>query len=381
MSRTETVLYQEINIFAFIIIAVIYLNIRKRMDKHMPEHNLFFIILVLNALILMMDSLMWLLDKQAGFPVRVIYLAATAAYYILNPVICMVWTCYTDYEIYGDFKRLKRMRIFLLIPVVINTVFSVLSLFGNYSFYIDADNAYHRGRLFLILAGSSYSYLIYTLLMILASRQKISRKKYLTLLGFVLPPFIGGILQSLFYGLSLIWVCSTISVLVIYINLQNTQLNTDYLTGLYNRRQLDYYLREKEYGNASRMMMGIMLDLDSFKKINDQYGHFAGDQALEFTADILKKSFGKNDFIARYGGDEFLVVIDVDEHTDITQIIEKVNKNLEQFNSQHIASYQLNLSMGYDVFDCRSDSSVKVFLKHIDSLMYENKKSMKHIVS
>ena len=81
--------------------------------------------------------------------------------------------------------------------------------------------------------------------------------------------------------------------------------NTDYLTALNNRRSLFAHL-EKVKSSPSLAM--ITVDLDNFKKVNDNFGHQAGDKALRETARIMKESF-PDDFIARLGGDEFITVI------------------------------------------------------------------------
>lgn len=81
--------------------------------------------------------------------------------------------------------------------------------------------------------------------------------------------------------------------------------NTDFLTGLHNRRSLFSHLRQ--IGRKPQVSL-ITVDLDDFKKVNDNYGHQKGDDALVAAADILKKEF-PDDYIARLGGDEFLIVI------------------------------------------------------------------------
>lgn len=85
--------------------------------------------------------------------------------------------------------------------------------------------------------------------------------------------------------------------------LQNA--NTDFMTGLHNRRSLFSYL---ELVKTETQLSLITIDLDNFKTVNDTFGHQTGDEALIDTAALLKKCF-PNDFIARLGGDEFLVVI------------------------------------------------------------------------
>jgi diguanylate cyclase (GGDEF)-like protein len=81
--------------------------------------------------------------------------------------------------------------------------------------------------------------------------------------------------------------------------------NTDFLTGLNNRRSLFDYLTAL---GKNTMISLIMLDLDKFKSVNDTYGHAAGDEALEVTSRVLTECFSDG-FIARLGGDEFLVAL------------------------------------------------------------------------
>lgn len=80
--------------------------------------------------------------------------------------------------------------------------------------------------------------------------------------------------------------------------------NTDFLTGLYNRRCFYQYISNNREDKAVSL---LYIDLDSFKAINDTYGHKVGDAVLVWTANVLEKSF-REDFVARLGGDEFLVV-------------------------------------------------------------------------
>jgi two-component system cell cycle response regulator len=90
----------------------------------------------------------------------------------------------------------------------------------------------------------------------------------------------------------------------------------DPLTGLYNRRYLGQHLRSLTEGPAARDIATLLIDIDRFKRINDIYGHAAGDLALQAVADALRAQTRAFDTLARYGGEEFVLVmpgVDVDE--------------------------------------------------------------------
>lgn len=316
---------------------------------------------------------MWMLDGQKGYLLREVYTFVTVVYYIMNPTICMVWYFYVDYQIYRDEKHLKKVLIPIIIPAVVNVVLVIGSIWNHALFYIDDSNVYHRGKLFLVMAACAFFYLIYTFALTIIKRQSLPKQDFIPITIFMIPVIIGGLVQTIFYGLSLIWACTTISILIIFINLQNTKLYTDHLTGLYNRRQLDRYLQHKVRNNESGLLAGLMVDVDSFKTINDQFGHNAGDQALVETSEILKMTFRKNDFIARFGGDEFVIVMALQEKADLQKAIERLNENVAHFNTQKTVPYTISLSIGYDCYFDQSDKTAKDFIEHLDMLMYRDK--------
>lgn len=100
--------------------------------------------------------------------------------------------------------------------------------------------------------------------------------------------------------------------------------NTDRLTKLYNRSFLDPYLENQiEAANlTSQQVSLLMVDMDHFKIVNDTYGHIAGDYILTIFAELVLKCIRKTDLIARYGGDEFIVVLP-STNTETAEIIAK----------------------------------------------------------
>ena len=120
-----------------------------------------------------------------------------------------------------------------------------------------------------------------------------------------------------------------------------------------------------------------MIDINEFKKINDTYGHIVGDKALEDASSILMQSLRKNDFIARYGGDEFAVILEVNSALDLEKAVEHIKENVRKFNFENLMPYRISFSIGYSIFSYEFHMSAEQFLHHIDQLMYIEKEKRK----
>lgn len=370
----HSLLYVEINVFALVILVILLLNSVNRAEKQMLEQKLFMGLVVTNMMMLFYDTFMWILDGRQGILLRELNIFFTAMFYIFGPVACMLWSCYVEFQINRNPQRLKKFAVILCVPLYINFILSLASIKTGWLFWIDADNIYSRGPFLPVTMLISYFYLIYSTLYTIFAKRRIDKKSFNYLILFVLPPGIGSFIQYMYYGVSLMWVCMTVSVFLIYINIQNDRLYKDYLTGVFNRRQLDFYLQQRlQYGIRKRTFAGFMIDINSFKNINDVFGHNAGDRALMHTAEIIRRTFGKNSFIARYGGDEFVVITEVRKATALISAVDVLNKNINEFNKGAHEPYAIDLSVGYDVEDNRSGVTPIEFLERIDKKMYLNK--------
>lgn len=129
--------------------------------------------------------------------------------------------------------------------------------------------------------------------------------------------------------------------------------NTDALTGVSNRLALDDYLIVLDQHPQSLSNLCLMIiDIDNFKGVNDEYGHIVGDQVIQLVAEVLKTTVRSSDLIVRYGGDEFLVLIENVQYDDAFKIAEKIRTHIA---SKSIAladlgqSIQISLSIGVAV--------------------------------
>lgn len=124
---------------------------------------------------------------------------------------------------------------------------------------------------------------------------------------------------------------------------------TDSMTGLNNRKYLDYYINKNKKNLLTKTISIIIIDIDYFKKYNDNYGHIEGDKIIKEVATTLKNSVRKNDIIIRYGGEEMVLIFTNLSLNDTEAIAQKIQNNLKNKNIEHKyseVSNSLTISMG-----------------------------------
>ena len=162
------------------------------------------------------------------------------------------------------------------------------------------------------------------------------------------------------------------------------QSRTDDLTGQYNRRHILVEL-EREVERAvryGRHLSGMMIDIDDFKSVNDQYGHLAGDQVLKDLVDIIEKSLRKIDILGRYGGDEFLVILPESTPDVACLVAERIRQNVAEHDFRiHEATLRLTVSIGLISFEDVQEINQTTFIEQIDQAMFQAKHLGKNQIS
>ncbi|MDU7338026.1 MAG: GGDEF domain-containing protein [Clostridium sp.] len=365
--------YLELNCYALIVLILVFRNVYRQDRQYYPDQRLFLTIICSVGVMIFLDTLMWLLDGRPGFSFRFLSILIMVIYNSLNPIICLIWYLYVDFYIYGSWPRIQKLLPYLIIPIAINFVLSFISIFGNIYFVFDEYNVYHRGKYVLLLLLICIFYVVLTSILLAGHRKRLNGKEFINLFLFGFFPAVGAFIQLIMPSGVLIWAFTTLSILLLYINIQNDQLRTDYLTGLFNRRYLDHHLSVKVKSRDKHLLAGMMIDLDSFKKINDVYGHDSGDQALRHVAKILRKTFRRRDFISRYGGDEFVIVLEILNPRELNDLLQRLYQNVDSFNEKKLVPYKISLTIGSECFAKNDQLTASSFLTKIDHLMYLNK--------
>ena len=157
----------------------------------------------------------------------------------------------------------------------------------------------------------------------------------------------------------------------------------DQLTGISNRRHLFQELKKyfRKHKEVKRPLSLLMIDVDDFKKINDTYGHEVGDEVLKKVAETISKSVRKFDFVGRYGGEEFIVILPGADIRRAIEIAERIRKNIEaQIFTYDGVEIKATVSLGVAEMLKDKPRSVNDLIKIADMRMYRAKISGKNKV-
>nr|AGS51918.1 diguanylate cyclase (GGDEF domain) with PAS/PAC sensor [uncultured bacterium contig00002] len=193
---------------------------------------------------------------------------------------------------------------------------------------------------------------------------------------FIMAVFLALFSVSLFIdimigSIKLIWPFIAALLLYTYFFIIQSETKIDSLTGLENRYSFNEFTSMLSHNKTGESWIIVMIDIDRFKSINDNYGHLEGDKALRDVASVIKSSLRKSDFAVRYGGDEFVLAVKAEDGVD--DLMTKIINELVVLNKRNKKPYYLEISYGFDIFTADGSRPIEEFLNHIDELMYKHK--------
>ena len=173
-----------------------------------------------------------------------------------------------------------------------------------------------------------------------------------------------------------------ISVILIFVlmlvRLLSKRNITDQLTGVYNRTKLNILLQKYKRNGTPADLAVVMMDIDYFKRYNDTYGHQAGDKVLKEVAGVLKDSVYKKDIVIRYGGEEFLILLNGVKKKAAEDICQKIHTKLKELalphNSSEVSEY-VTMSMGLVYQKEKNGSALEKLIGSADECLYHSKEA------
>lgn len=314
------------------------------------------------------DCCVYYLAGSSNIVIKVLVFLSGSGLFLGNVMIGYLWAKFIMVHMNIPFSDIRR-NIYRTIGLI-SIVLLVINIFYPLVFSV-SDGRYQRGFAYIIFLIFAAFYILDSLYLYVKRIKKNGSLKLFPVHIFLIPVILGVVIQAFFVEIAITWTSIAISVAGIMTALKNEIIFTDCLTGLYNRVDLEF-LHKRACNKKDCWVSGIMIDLNGFKQINDNYGHAEGDLALCIVADLLRKSFSEYGVVTRYAGDEFVIMLNTTDDQLIRKIIKSAKKNFVTENDKNDKPYQLSASMGYAITNL-SNETIDDFMNRIDEQMYQDK--------
>lgn len=365
----------SVNLVSFVFLCIVFYIAKRRLDRSDRFNRLFINACSLVQVALIFESVAIVLNGRADIYVGIVLKILLAFLFSLPPILAYYWFLFGK-VLTGDAK-MDFVRPTCLIPVLINFVFALLSIFINSLFIVDGDNRYQSGPLYFIVLLATYGYLAAAFILLFVRRSRLLSEEFRVLSFIYLLPALGGALQILLPGTFLMWSLTAGALIVLYVYVQERLIQIDSLTGASTRRSFVQRLNQAKDQCSSSPVGIIFLDIDDFKLINDSLGHKEGDEALRAFATTIKSVLRKDDTLARFGGDEFALLVMVEDEDGLRAVVRKIDAALDSYNRVSNKPYKLRCSIGAQLYERPLYGDINLLLEEVDKMMYEHKRLKK----
>ena len=329
-------------------------------------------------ILFVVTSIACILCNEQSFSIPHIYAMLSYVLSIMSLNLgCYLWFTFVETRLHPMFSCSKEVSFLIFLPALTVEFLDVVSIFTGWMFEFDAKIGYKEGDLFIIQGISNFGYLLIPCLEFLVAtfktKSKDARNEYITYTLYMIIPLLAGFFEDSFNYIPILELSIYLMIHIFFVSIQNIQVNNDALTGLNNRQRLGTFFNEDIFKfNKSENAFLSMIDIDSFKFVNDLYGHVEGDKAIKLVARAIKGVADTTGaFAARYGGDEFCVV----SKKEPLKLREEIEKAIEK-ETQNFPC-RINISMGFA--ECHGTSAnLAAVVSEADKMLYEEK-NRKHV--
>lgn len=376
-----SLLYLEVNVISLVLVALLHYK-TSGLTKMVAQRN--FAMAIDAQMVFFISDTMCVTMYYGLFTyIPTIVFFFKTVYFLSTSLMCFYWFVYFEHLQGTSFVKDRKRVLMSSVLVWITGLLLVVNIFTGMCFYIDDNGVYCRGPMFILLYIFSYVYVFFTcsraLVRMFKKQYHSQRHKLIKLALFPVGPAIAGIIQFINPALPLACAALAFATLIIYMDWTDEMISVDPLTNLNNRKTIDHYYEmwhDDKDDNASLYL--LMVDANKFKSINDTYGHLQGDKALIRIADAMRlaiKGHHKRSLIARYGGDEFVILIWAENEVAVQNIIARIDRELRKLNKEANAPYDLTVSIGYE--KASPDISLKDLIENADEHLYSEKAKLR----
>lgn len=380
MVMDYTFFFVEANIVCIIFFAMMLISELRSVGKQSKQ--LIFIMISIYHILYFISDIFWALVVGKVLPVnRFSASAVNLSNGVLLSLICAIWFIFVELTQGETYIANRTNRFYATVPAIVSgLVMAIMFIFFPWLVLKEDYEVTTLYNVTFLFVPFLYVIVCSVRSFIRAMRKENYTKRFQFLVCSVYPILMAvlGLLQTVMNGAPIFCFGCAIMMLYVYILSLNDQVSLDELTRLNNRAQLNKYLISESSKQLDRSIRFIlMIDLDKFKQINDRYGHVEGDYALKRTADALKAScsqFSFKTFIARYGGDEFIIITKDADEDQVIELCSCIKETLISLNEESGAEYDLSASIGYSSFTGDFFAFQSAVVK-ADEALYEEKNS------
>lgn len=359
----------DLHVFTIILLIFIIGISRTKGDRFDYKNKLLTSIFLLSILLLVLEILSNAIDGVSGGFAKSTNYVSNGLMLVMTPVLISHIASYLDFSIFESRSRLAK-RWYYTQPFIIMFILVVANMFYPVLYDISDENVFSKGPLHLVLFISILIIYVYLMIGVIKNREHIKTNVVFGALIFFLFPSIVEIIDLFVGNMMFTFVSISFSSIFIYLTVETVNNYTDVLTGLYTKAKATSHMKiELKKGNEFAL---ILLDMDRFKIINDEMGHVVGDLVLVDFGKKLHTAFSKDSLVARYGGDEFIIVTKVIDKKIIDDRLLDVSEKIQ--NSKHDYSTLMSFSYGIAFSDEIKDVDELEIVKEADKKMFEFKR-------
>ena len=375
--------YTESNIVCLVIFSIILIHDLFNIDRQ--EKQIKYDHALIAFMCYFISDAFWAMVIDGLIPKTAFSVAAVNfANYFFMAAITYTWLIYVMAFEQTPRRNEPLRKVAVAFPFMLTTVaLIIVYIFAPSLLFDESLDLKPLYNVFLIAVPIIYvtAVLFYTMRKAYWESNPIEKRKHIYLGAMPLLVVAGGLLQVIALPDTPIF-CFSCAILMLIFNIisMETSISLDPLTGLNNRSHLMRLVSQKNaLLTEGRHTFVVMIDINDFKTVNDTYGHAEGDTALVIVANSMKKVAVDDNqviFLGRYGGDEFIMIIQSGSHAEVEGIIERIKERIAVECDARRTPYILTVGAGYDELTNDIDS-FKSCMQNADSKMYLDKERCK----
>lgn len=372
--------YAEANLVCLLIFVFILVKNLTNVDRQ-ERQRCFDRVLILHILYFAFDSLWMYLHSGAR----------CSDDYVLSGLIDVIlftiaafgacnWYIYLEIMLGSDFIKGRRARLLCSVPAILTSLLAVLGFVRDFDYWDGSGKGLHTTWYYALMISIPFLYVMLAVVRAFykACRKEAAARRHVYVSAGIYPLAIAltSVLQVFFLDVPILCYGCTLAMIYVYVNSLDNLISLDPLTQLNNRNELRRFLLNMQHHPEIGVYL-LMIDVDKFKGINDRYGHLAGDKALRCIADSLRESCAscsKRHFIARYGGDEFIIAAIADREEEVKELCSLIRGTITAKNKESGAEFDLTVSIGYARLGSEEDA-LHHCLSAADAELYKIKRA------